>query len=174
MKKSVILAIAVIYIASIITVGFIGIALKIRAGDVKYVESINCVTDGYTTDPELTSDKDGNKIVDGAIPVTFEAGLQVVIKCQAVPSDAKNPTLKYVLDNNAGYDANNPPDDLTGKQFSYVINNDGTLTVTLLKANDVIITVKSSDRNPGASLKILIKVKITGGNIVPKPPGGKK
>lgn len=172
MKKSVILAIAVIYIASIITVGFIGIALKIRAGDVKYVESINCVTDGYSS--EAVVDREGNKVADGSIEVTYEAGVQVVIKCQAVPSDAKNTTLKYVLDTNAGYDATNPPDDLTGKTFSYVINNDGTLTVTLLKENDVNITVKSSDRNPGASLKILIKVKITGGNIVPKPPGGKK
>ena len=171
MKKSVILTILVIYIAAIVTVGFIGIALKIRSGDVKYVEQIKVSdsfkdTYNYSSEPVVVN---GEVIADGSIEWKYDKEKEnvIIIKCQAVPSDAANTTLKYVLDLDQGFDEANPPEDITGKTFSFLVQKDGTLRITLLKDKDVTVTVKSSDRNPGASLRIRIKIKIGGGGIVP-------
>ena len=164
MKKSVILVIGIIYIAAIITVGFIGIALKVY-DEKKYVESIECKSDNYIeeTDPDLKTKWDGYI----EIKYNKDAENLVIIKCLANPSDATNKKLKLFGVEDKGYDLDNPPEDLTGKEFGYRDNGDGTWTIKLIKNTSQIITVVSTDRNPSAKIRIQIKVKKSGSGIVP-------
>lgn len=46
MKKSVIITIIVIYVLAIVVVGFIGLKMKVY-DEQKYVEKIECISDGY-------------------------------------------------------------------------------------------------------------------------------
>lgn len=160
MKKSVILTILIIYIIAIVVVGFIGIALKIY-DEKKYVESIECSTEGYV--PESLDGKS-----DGYIEVQYKKNTDnlVVIKCRALPADATNTKLKLIVDKDKGYDVDNPPEDVSNFEFWYRDNKDGTWTINLLKGKSQQISVQPTDR-AGVKLIILIEVKISGGGIVP-------
>ena len=46
MKKSVIITIIVIYVLAIVVVGFIGLKMKVY-DEQKYVEKIECISDGF-------------------------------------------------------------------------------------------------------------------------------
>ena len=59
MKKSVVFAIAVIYLIAIIVVGFLGQALKVYNENI-YVERITCISDDYKPYKENSNEyKDG-------------------------------------------------------------------------------------------------------------------
>lgn len=161
MKKSVVLTILIIYIIAIVVVGFIGIALKVY-DEKKYVEQIECLTEGY-----VHGSVEGTNC-DGYIEVQYKKNVDnlVIIKCRALPADATNTKLKLVVDKEKGYDVDNPPEDVSNYEFWYRDNGDGTWTINLLKGKSQRISVQPTDR-AGVKLVILIEVKISGGGIVP-------
>ena len=161
MKKSVILTILIIYILAIVVVGFIGIALKVY-DEKKYVEEIECISEGY-----IHGNVEGTKC-DGYIEVTYKKNVDnlVVIKCRALPADATNTKLKLSVDTEKGYDADNPPEDTSNYEFWYRDNGDGTWTINIIQGKSQQISVQPTDR-AGVKLNILIEVKKSGGGIVP-------
>lgn len=142
MKKSVIISIVVIYIFAILTVGFIGIAQKVY-DEVKYVERIECLT---KHEIDKTSDHD--------ILIKLEKGqMEIELQCRAYPLDATTTKLDYSSNSD---------------QVQVVKNDDGTCRVIFTESSpkNVIITVKSTDKTPGVTLKILIKQKTNSGDII--------
>lgn len=122
-----------------------------QTGDVK-VESITCASEGY-----VAGDVD-SKGVDGYFNLvkSYSPNSTCTIKCNITPDNASNKNLKYEL-SGKGYELQNKPADTFGYTYFYVINEDGSITVTFVSQSDVIVTIKSEDGN--ASLKVLLKVE---------------
>ncbi len=149
MKKSVILVIAVVYLVSIILVGFYGINVKVY-NETTYVEYIDCLTEGYTPyDPnnpdELAFIEEGK---DGYISYKYTEGLVVNLKCVARPDDATNKKLKYTTS-----DTNVTISD---------IKNDGTVDITFNSSGAAIITVTAED---GRDATLIIVIRASKINI---------
>lgn len=136
MKKSVILSIVIIYIVAIIAVGFLGVAMKVY-NEKKYVEEIVCTTEGYVATPDASD-------CDGVIKAEKED--IIVIKCSVKPDNADNTAFDFIYDQT----------DVDAGKYTVTINNDNTITIKILKSCKPVITVRSTDRNPGVSLRIKI------------------
>ena len=144
MKKSVIIAIFIIYVLAILTVGFIGIAVK-PYDEVIKVESIICLNN----DAKVNDTDTGGYDIEVSLPKGEQS---ITLMCEARPENATIRTLSY---------SSNKTEGVTLTQ-----NKDGTCTVTLSEdVKTVIITVKANDRPNGAVLKIKIKSKISGSDI---------
>lgn len=135
MKKSVILAISVIYILAIVVVGFIGMKMKAYNPTI-YVESITCISDGYKEYP------DDQNNADGYIATVYSEGLKVLLKCKISPDNATSKKLEYNYDK-------------TSQTFKLVVNEDGTATIEFLKGGTATITIKATD-NTGKKLVVNI------------------
>ncbi len=141
MKKSVILTIGVVYIISIIVVGFLGQAMRSYNENIS-VESIQCVSENYTDyDPSSKQYKEG--YVGYIKPGKYEEGLKVLLKCQITPANATQKKLEYI----------------SGDPSICTITpqEDGTAIATFHKGKTVTVTIKSTD-NKGYSIKIKIVV----------------
>lgn len=124
-KKSVVLAISVIYVLAIVVVGFIGMKMKAYNPTI-YVDSIQCISEGYTE----YLDQQNN--ADGYISTIYSEGLKVLIKCKISPDNATTTKLKYDYDQ-------------TSQTFKLQVNDDGTAVVEFLKGGTATITIKSMD-----------------------------
>ena len=137
MKKSVIIAIFIIYILAIVTVGFVGIAAKAYE-EVINVSEIVCLNENYKINTG-TGDYD--------IQIDLPQGEKsITLICEARPTDASKKELDYYANKD---------------QVTLIKNSDGSCTVNF--DDDlayVTITVKATDRPKGATLKIRIKGNI--------------
>ena len=89
MKKSVVILIALIYVASIAVVGFLGLKAK-SYNDVIYVESLEILTD-YEVDKNT-----GNKYIRFFSSQVGSNSLQ--IECRVKPDNVSDDTIIYKLD----------------------------------------------------------------------------
>lgn len=139
MKKSVVFAIAIIYLIAIIVVGFMGQALKVYNENI-YVESIECISEDYKA-----YKSNSNEFKEGYIgyiqPDKYEEGLQVLIKCRVEPANATYKDLQYIS---------------TDTSICTIEKQaDGTAIATFLKAGTVTIIIKATD-NGNEQIKIKI------------------
>jgi DNA polymerase sigma len=137
MKKSVVLMIALIYILSIILVGFLGMKMKVYDQKV-YVEEIVCLTEGYQ--------KMENTNYDGYIGRVYQEGLKIELKCQVKPDDASFRDLDYLYDT-------------TQNLYTLTKNADGTATIAFLDdvQTTAMITVRSTD---GMNKMLVIRIDV--------------
>lgn len=146
MKKSVVFAIAVIYLIAIIVVGFLGQALKVYNENI-YVERITCISDDYKPYKE-----NSNEYKDGYIgyiqPDKYEEGLQVLIKCRVEPANATYKNLQYISTDTS--------------ICTIEMQDDGTAIANFIKAGTVTIIIKATD-NGGEQIKIKIITHDVGG-----------
>lgn len=139
MKKSVVLTIGIIYLFAIVIVGFIGIKMKVYNANV-YVESIECISSGYTEYKEGSLDR--NQGYSGYISTKYEKGLVVLLKCKIFPENATEKDLEYIYDKNQS-------------TYKLVVNDDGTASVMFLKGGNATITIRATD-NVHKEIKIKI------------------
>ena len=103
----------------------------------KYVEEIVCTTEGFESTPD-------QKDWDGVIKA--KKGDVIVIKCAVKPDNADNTDLDFIW----------KVSDVDAGKYTVTNNGDNTITIKILKACSPVITVRSTDRNPGVSLRIKI------------------
>ena len=129
MKKSVVFAIAVIYLIAIIVVGFLGQALKVYNENI-YVDSIECISDDYKPYKENSAEfKEG--YIGYIQPDEYEDGLQVLIKCRVEPANATYKDLQYISADTS--------------ICTIEKQEDGTAIATFKKAGTVTVIIKSTD-----------------------------
>ena len=144
MKKSVILIIGIIYIVSVVIVGFIGLQMRVYNPNI-YVTDIICTVTNF--EPKIVDDKYMQEwgcqyyyvinVPDTADDITIE------IKCRVIPEDATNALVDFYIDQ---------------KDANYVSINDSS-------NNIASITFKDDDFMGGS---YNIKVKSTDGTNVEK------
>ena len=133
MKKSVIIVIALIYVAAIALVSFLGLKPK-TYNDITYVESI-----------KVTSDREFMKYMgDDAIHFTneFKAdGTRTVqLYCEVKPDNATNPKVNFVLEKDNTY---------------ATVDENGLITITEPGTHIFPVFIVSAE-NPTISQKIMI------------------
>ncbi len=142
MKKSVILTIVIVYIVSIIAVGFYGASLKVYNPEI-YAESVECKTDGYI---KYKEGSDGaNQGFDGYILIPFKKGKESVINliCDVTPANVTTSGVVFNCVENA--------------EFYFKVNNtDGTATFTFKKTGTLTVNVESADKKAKIKLQIII------------------
>ncbi len=144
MKKSVIITIMVIYILAIVVVGFIGIRLKVY-NEQKYVEKIECISDGYKN-YDSTTTTGASKIEAGYvgyIRADYQTGLKVEIKCRITPDNATNKKLEYIVDDKPSI-------------YQLTTNSDGTATIEFFKGGVATVIIRATD-----SKQTQIKIEIS-------------
>ena len=125
MKKSVVILIGLIYVASIVLVSYLGLTAK-SYNDIVYPESLVIENDHQTIKGEKHIDVKAN--ADGTGTLQFI--------CKILPEDAQNKTIIYTVDNNV-------------KSF-VTITEDGLLTAnkTLVDAKYEFVVYMSSQEKP--------------------------
>lgn len=142
MKKSVVVAIGIVYIIAIVVLGLFGQKLHVY-DPIVYANSVVCHSENYKEYPE---DQKDNKNADGFILYSkFTKGMKVELKCQALPNDATNRDLIYI------YDAQKYNEDIV----TFKKNSDYTASFTFHQAATFTVIVKSAD-SKGARLRIKI------------------
>ncbi len=101
MKKSVVILIALIYVASIAMVGFLGLKAK-SYNDVIYVESIEILTD-YSVDKNT-----GKKFI--VFESSYASDDSLKLECRVIPDNASDKKVLYSL----GSDCTNATIDESG------------------------------------------------------------
>lgn len=143
MKKSVVLAIGVIYVLAIVIVGLIGIKMHIYDAIV-YVNEIVCESDDYNAyDVDDEAYKQG---YSGYIQCEYSANVKVLVKC------------KYLPENANAFNGSTPfhySYDTTSTIYTVTVNGDGTCTVEFLKEGACELIINAQDNNH-ATLKIKI------------------
>ena len=133
MKKSVIIVIALIYIAAIALVSFLGLNPKVY-NDINYVESI-----------KVTSDREIKKI-QGEDSIHFinefkaDGTRTIQLYCEVKPDNATNSKVNYVLEKDNTY---------------ATVNENGLITITE-SGTRIFPVFIVSDENPTISQKIMI------------------
>lgn len=150
MKKSVIIAIFLIYIGSIFAVNFFGLKLKIFEGT-EYVTKIECT--GVELEREqktkiVTQESDGVKkyyfqyIGDGVFAAEDTSNTNVVkINYRAYPDNATNNKIELVYDEEAANGA--------------VVVKEDSLEIVFLKMGGFELTLKAID---GSNVQTTIKI----------------
>lgn len=137
MKKSVVLAIVVVYVFAIVIVGFIGIRMKIYNPDVN-IETIICETEGYSEIDEH----------NGIIKRNYEKNLAIIIKCKYLPLDANQFPKGYPFE----YICYEKPSD-----YKLTVLGDGTCKIEFYRNCTCDVTVKAQDSHQ-VQLKISIQI----------------
>ncbi len=143
MKKSVILLILVVYIASLCIVGFFGIKLRIYDEVVK-VEKIECVTQSESIiktegNPDLAFlFNDGIEYYAGYF---YSEGLSVTLAFSVYPDNATNKNIEFIAD--------------ASTQYSLRDNGDNSITITFNQKASIVLIVRAEDSN-NAQTKIRI------------------
>ncbi len=144
MKKSVVIAIGIVYIVAIIVVGLFGQKLHIYDPTI-YAERVICQSEDYK---EYTEEEKEKRKADGCITkVGFSVGMKVELKCQVLPNNATYKELNYL------YDQTQFNDEIVKLQ----VNEDYTASLTFYEDTTVTVTVKADD-GKGARLRIKIIV----------------
>lgn len=158
MKKSVIMMILVVYIASLCVVGFFGSKIVVHDKTVP-VEDIICKTEGViltkdATNPKVRSYADANdpqndlgKAVEYYYETTYKKGLKIALTFETIPDNSSLKGVEFSFDKNT---------DLYKHE-----TQDGGKTLVLEFLEDeparVFITVSSKDKN--VSKMIYVKIK---------------
>lgn len=144
MKKSVIMLILIVYIASLCIVGFFGSKIIVYDKNVP-VEDIVCLTDGVT----LTKDNKNSVIRDKAEPsaqypegieyyyeTTYQEGLKIPLIFATKPDNASTGGVYYSMDDNKSY-------------FSYELADNGKTCILAINKNglsEITVTIESKDK----------------------------
>lgn len=132
MKKSVIILISLIYVASIALVGFLGLQAK-SYNDVIYAESLEILND-YTVERET-----GNKIIVFR-PTDGENSLQ--FECKVTPDNASDTKIIYALDSDCKF---------------ATIDENGLMTFNVSTKNPVSVKVYFyAHQNPTISDEVVV------------------
>ena len=135
MKKSVILIISVIYILALV---FVGTSLKLKVYNPNiYVTEIEVLNEDYV---EYT-DENREENYTGYIFQEWSEGLQIELKCRAVPYDATNTALTYVF--------------APIKFANCTVTTDNSLIINFISGGEVPVIVKAAD---GSGTEIIINV----------------
>ncbi len=188
MKKSVILLIIIVYVASVLMVGLLGV--KMNLGEqVKYVTQIEYLPDGelkteteekktyvsgtkreivYSSrykvnDTEMYDVVIGDNIVYDEANETFEA-VTFEINFRTYPDDAKTKTLKFSFEEDKLYDKDkNPSGSISVEKDS----KGDSLTVTFLKNDSVTFKVTPTVQGGGADVSLYVKITTVKKNKTP-------
>ena len=134
MKKSVIILIGIIYIASIVFISFFGMKMVLY-NETVYVEKVECIND------DLKENSSGEKY----IILNYEDGLVYQIRWRVYPDNASNKEVEFV------YDKQNKMAEINS--FGAVIFKPMTRTNTLS------VQIRSTDgTNRSIKLKIIVLV----------------
>ena len=153
MKKTSIIAIALIYLVAIILVGFMGVKMKVY-DPVIYAEKIVWNSSEFENNKQFKVEKDKAKLeADGIytdakleyVVFEFTQPITLNIKCYCEPTNATNTLLDYYFDN-------------TGIEYvSLNIKADNTADLTFNKAAAFTLFVKSKD---GKEIQYSIRINI--------------
>ena len=133
MRKSVIIVIALIYVAAIALVSFLGLNPKIY-NDIIYVESIK-----VTSDHEIQKYQ-GEDIIHFLNEFKADGTRTVKLNCEVKPDKATNPKINYVLEEDNTY---------------ATVDENGLITITGPGTRVFPVFVVSAE-NPTISQKIVI------------------
>ncbi len=160
MKKSVILLILIVYVASIMIVGFYGIKIKvydekIMVEDIicENLEEFNCV-DCETTDKESFKKRFEEKGINYCAMIDFsseyaEKGYVFVVKFAVLPRTATKQGIEFIFDSGDQTTSsveNNSSTTQTKPAYTIVDNKNGTATITLYKKRSFTFQVRPLDR----------------------------
>ena len=129
MKKSVVILIALIFIASVVSVSFFGLQFK-TFEEIVYVESIELL------DENLKVDENGDKYV--VIRTDENGERKYQIKCRVHPDYATDDSVRFAYD----------------EQTTYV-TVDETGVVTFAKKGVVTVQIIANDGSAQTSIKII-------------------
>ncbi len=186
MKKSVILIIGIVYLASILIVGLMGIRMKFYNPTV-YVSSIEYCPEGTLdesasnnarsvyrngTQMEVVMKEGSAEDYDVYIRDTFEEDITFELKFTVKPENATNDSLDYAFDTGLLYEKTEITDPETGDVtyqekgiFIYEKNSDGNGVFTFKKPGNVLITVKAAD---GSNNTVVVSLNVR--ESTTKPP----
>lgn len=155
MKKSVIMLILIVYIASLCIVGFFGSKIIVYDKNVP-VEDIVCLTDGVT----LTKDNKNSVIRAKAEPsaqypegieyyyeTTYQEGLKIPLIFVTKPDNASTGGVYYSMDDNKSY-------------FSYELADNGKTCILAIHKNmlsEITVTIESKDKKVRKHIWVRIK-----------------
>lgn len=152
MKKSSIIAIFLIYLTSIILVGFFGFKMKadnpiIYANKIVWNSSEFENKTGFTIvkDKEVLEEK--GFLVDASLNYkTYDlaGGMTINIKCNCEPLEATNPKLEYSLDTQS-------------TKIELNVLSDNTANLTFKASIGANLTVRTTD---GSNIKYIIKIDV--------------
>ncbi len=135
MKKSVILLILVVYIASMCIVGFFGIKLRVYDEVVK-VEKIECVTKSDSI-IKTEGNKDLEFLYNDGIEYYagyfYTEGLSVTLAFSVSPDNATNKNIEFIAN--------------TSSQYTLKDNGDNSVTITFNQKASIILIVRAEDSN---------------------------
>ena len=146
MKKSVILTILLVYIASLCIVGYFG--TKIIAYDMTvHVEDIVCLTEGvtYTKDnPNSTIRKKAEEGIEYYYETVYEEGLKIPLTFVTTPDNASTGGVYYGIDEKSSY--------------SYELADNGETCIISINKNgytEITVTVESKDKKIRKYISVL-------------------
>ena len=158
MKKTSIIAIALIYLVAVILVGFMGIKMKVY-DPVIYAEKIVWNSTEFENNKQFKVEKNKETLVSQGVEadakleyvtMSFDEPITLNIKCYCEPLNATNAKLDYYFDNSG---------------INYVglkILDDNTCNLTFEKAAAFTLFVKTTDgRAITYSIRINISLKST-------------
>ena len=132
MKKSVVILIALIFVASVVAVSFFGLQFK-TFDEIVYVESIEILEDNLTTNPE------GQKYV--VIRPDENGVRQYQIKYRVHPDNATDDSVTFVYD----------------KQNTNVSVDENGVVTFAKGGTSVTVQVKANDGSASASITIFAR-----------------
>lgn len=136
MKKSVILIIGLIYIVSVVIVGFIGLQMRVYDPQI-YVEDIQCsVTNLEPTDiGEEYMKEYGCDYYYVIPPITKDTTIEV--KCRVIPENATNTAVDFFLDSkDSEYMTISASNNIALVTFIYSLEDDGGSYSLKVKSTD--------------------------------------
>ena len=155
MKKSVIMLILIVYIASLCIVGFFGSKIIVYDKNVP-VEDIVCRTDGVT----LTKDNKNSVIRAKAEPstkypegieyyyeTTYKKDLKIPLIFETKPDNASTGGVYYSMDDNKSY-------------FTYELADNGKTCILAIHKNmlsEITVTIESKDKKVRKHIWVRIK-----------------
>ena len=170
MKKSVVLVIFVVYVASIFIVGWYGFQMQVYNPKIN-VESVECLMimdDKLDIDTKAsTNESYHNAYTNEGIEYIFYRpfyssdlasgkGLRVDLKFGVLPKDATNDKVEYVVEEIA-------PDETGYVPYTFTDNGDGSAYFMFYERIAVNVTVKSADNASTAAMKVRVQA------IKPRP-----
>lgn len=178
MKKSVILLIAIVYIASIFIVGLMGIQMKVY-DKIVYVEEIKYVPLGQLNEEKSTAEKEyyensryqlerltygeDGKLKQIRIVQKYEEGISFELAFKVLPDNAtiadgfNKQLFKYEWDASKKYIENEETGESSGTVI-YSVNSDGNAVVKFMEEDEFKFTVKPDDGVAKVSVEVVIVV----------------
>ncbi len=171
MKKSVILLILIVYIASIMVVGFYGIKIKVYDEKIM-VEDIICENlEEFNGIDCAASEIEGYKKlysqgIDYYATKKYydeyeDEGFVIIVKFAVLPRDATEQGIEFVFETNdqtTSSSENNSSVEQTKPRYTIIDNKNGTATITIYKKCSVVFQVRPMDKASNAIKTVRIDV----------------